>query len=294
MLGPALKFTAKYKKYRAACGNCTAKDAKTLRDRVKYFRHDAVVALGAIEEEVPGQNLKEFSKDRKVAGLWKEVNWAYERQLGAWNELEELVKRAAEFEKNLKKLEGEIDKELKQQGKGAKPDKDIQKLQKQIEDDLKEMKVIQVKFKKAAPCDKNLEKEFAKEIKYVESADPSATKFGKATAKYFEKGILQKATDKCKTAMKKATTEAGLAVAAAKKGSAKEAEVNLKACGLEIQKILKFEKVYSKLKTTFKKDISESDDKKRIQDAITQFEKFKEDAGKLFANAAAEVKKVSK
>jgi len=294
MLGPALKFTAKYKKYRAASNNCTAKDAKTLRDRVKYFRHDAVVALGAIEEEVPGQKLKEFCKDRRVAGLWKEVNWAYDRQLAAWNELEDMVKRAAEFEKSLKKLEGEIDKELKQQGKGAKPDKDIEKLQKQIEDDLQEMKVIQVKFKKAAPCDKNLEKEFAKEIKYVESADPSATKFGKATAKYFEKGILQKATDKCKMAMKKATAEAGLAVDAAKKGSAKEAEVNLKACGLEIQKILKYAKTYSKLKTNFKDDISESEDKKMIEGAIAQFAQFKEDAEKLFKDTAAAIKKPPK
>lgn len=54
MLGPAIRFTAKYKKYRAACNNCTAKDARTLRDRVKYFRQDAVVALSALEEEVPG------------------------------------------------------------------------------------------------------------------------------------------------------------------------------------------------------------------------------------------------
>lgn len=223
--------------------------------------------------------------------MWKEVNWAYDRQLGAWNELEDLVKRAAEFEKSLTKLEGEIDKELKQQGKGAKPDKDIQKLHKQIEDDLKEMKVIQVKFKKAAPCDKNLEKEFAKEIKYVESADPSATKFGKASANYFEKGILQKSADKCKIALKKANTEAGLAVAAARKGSTKEAEVYLKACGLEIQKILKFEKVYSKLNATFKKDIADSDDKKMIENAIAQFAEFKEEAGKLFTNAAAEIKK---
>jgi len=294
MLGPALKFTAKYKKYRAACNNCSAKDAKTLRDRVKYFRHDAVVALAGIEEEVPGQKLKEFSKDRKVAALWKEVNWAYDRQLGAWNELEELVKRAAEFEKSLKKLEDEIDKELKQQGKGAKPDKDIQKLQKQIEDDLKEMKVILVKFKKVAPCDKNLEKEFAKEIKLVETADPSDTKFGKATKNYFEKGKLQKVTDKCKVVMKKAKAQADQAVAAAKKGNAKEAEDNLKSCVAELQTIFKYEKIYSKLQTNFKNDIKDSDHKKMIEDAIDTIAEFKADAGKLLIDTAAAIKKPPK
>jgi len=294
MLGQAIKFHAKYKKYHAASNNCTVKEVKILSDRVKYFRHDGVIALGIIEEEVPGLTFKEFSQDRKVAAAWKNVKWSYDRQLLAWTELVDLMKRADEYEKSLKKLEAEIEKELKQQGKGAKPDKDIEKLQQQIEDDLKELKIIAVKFKKVAPCDGDLEKEFAKEIKFVEQADPSATKFGKTVEKHFEKGVLQRATDKCKKAMKKAEKEAELAKEAAKKGSAKEAEVNLKACSLKIKKILEYEKTYSKIKTKFKKDINESDDKKKLEEAIEEFVDFKERAEKLYADTETEVKKVLK
>ncbi len=290
----ALKFTAEYKKCRANCKECTVAEVKKFSDRIKYFRFDAVSGFAQLEDDAPGQKLKEIATDRKVAAVWKNIKWSHDRQLGAWKELEELVKTATKCESCLKELEKDIEKDLKHQPKGTKPNPDIEKLKKQIDSDLKDYKVISEKFKKVAPCDDNLEKEFAKEIKMVADADPTATKFGKMAAKQFEKGVLQRSYDKCKKALKEAGEEAELAVSAAKAGNAKEVAVNLKACTLKFSTVLKYEKIYSKIKTNFKKDIADSDEKKKIEDAIEQFVKFKAEAENLYTDAQADVKKALK
>lgn len=290
MVDPTIKqiiqFKGKYKKYSGNTKDCTIPEFMKLSKRVKYFRFDAVSGFAQLEEDVPGKEYKDYVKDRKVAAVLKHINQSHEKQLKASEELEQMQKNVDEGKKKFEKLKTEIDKEFPK--KSSNPD--IEKLKTQIDNDLKELTKIAAQFKQFKPADKDLAKEFAVELRNVETADPGQTKFGKVEKKDLSAATLKKRKGKCEKAFDAVKEESDLAKAAAQAGDKKAAAVNLKACLNELKTVLKYEKIYSKIKKQFKKDIEESDDKKTIEAEIEYFVKKKEGAEKSYEEAFAAVK----
>ncbi|MGA9573023.1 MAG: hypothetical protein WBS20_03645, partial [Lysobacterales bacterium] len=139
-------------------------------------------------------------------------------------------------------------------------------------------------------------KEYASEIKKIMSAKPAELAENKSNTMAEQKintRVLKKFLGQCTMAFKAVKEDAELAVSAAKEGNRKGMTENLKACKVELQKILDIDKDYSAIKKKFQDDINNSKDKKAIEGAITKFRKIKVAAENLVKNAVAEIKKVS-
>lgn len=286
-----IQFKGKYKKYSNDTKGCTIPEFLKLSKRLKYFRFDATNGFAQLVEDVPGKKYKEFEKNRKVAAVMKYIKHSHEKQLSAWNKLEDMQKRADAGKKKFEKLEGEINKAYPK--KGPKPNPDIEKLKTQIADDLKEFTKIAAQMKQVKSVEKDLLKEFATELKMVETADPGDTKFGKLMEKELSSATLKKRIKKCEKGLSTLDDERDLAMQAAEEGDKKAANVSLKACLNELKSIQRYEKEYSKIKKKHKDEIKVFDDKKMkdlILKNIDYFVEMKGDAERLYGDALTAVK----
>jgi len=299
------KFEATYKKCRAKSKGCTIEVATTLVKRIKNCSSAAGTGFFQLSDEVAtaqskgvvGKNIEDYAKEKNVLDVLKGVKSYQAEQLNAWNDLEDLGIRAVASMSGLTKLADEITKDLKKRKKDSKSKPAIEKLQKEIESNLKEITAITKKVKQIPPLHRDPAKEYISKIKSIMSAKPAElakTKYNTMAPRKMDTRVLKKYVGQCNKAFKAVKEDADLAVTAAKGGNPKAMTANLKACKIELQKILDIEKEYSMIKKTFQSDIKDSKDKKEIEDSIAHFVKIKLASEKLVRNAVTEIKNASK
>lgn len=208
MLGSIIKFTVQYKKCRADTKDCTVKQVGTLAKRIKFFRFDMLGGLEELEEEVAedrcntdpikANKIEDYKKNKKFRNLFKGIDWNYARWSEACSDLKDLLNRAAESETCLKKLAAEIDKDLKKQGKGTKPNPDIEKLTKKIDSDLKEINAIYSQAKKIPALHRDPGKEYALQTKNIMNVKPSLSPVQKKFNTLYPQMLASKALKKLK------------------------------------------------------------------------------------------------
>jgi hypothetical protein len=298
------KFEAAYKKCRANSKDCTVANATKLVKKIKNCQSSASTGFFQLSDEVAtvqgkgivGKKIEDYAKEKDVLVVLKGIKSYQAEQFNAWNELEDLEKRAIGSDAALRKLAGDIAKDLKKRSKSSKSKPDIEKLEKQIETDLKEIKAISAKAKLIPPYHRNPSKEYADEIKKIINAKPAElaqSKYNTMAPRKMDTRILKKYINQCTQAFKATKKDAELAVTAAKEGNRKAMTASLKSCKTELQLILDIEKEYSDIKKKFQDDINVSKDNKAIEGAIANFKKIKVMAEKLVRNSVAEIKSVS-
>jgi hypothetical protein len=298
------KFEATYKKCRASNKGCTLETATRLVKKIKNCQSSASTGFFQLSDEVAtaqskgvvGKKIEDYAKEKNVLSVLKGIKSYQAEQFSAWTDLEDLEQRVLKCGPCLTKLSGDITKDLKKRNKSSKSKPAIEKLQKQIDADLKEFKAISAKVKLIPPLYRDPAKIYINEIKKIVSAKPAdlaKTKYNTMAPRKMDTRILKKYVNQCTKSFKAVKEDAGLAVNAAKEGNKKAMAANLKACKVELQKILDIEKEYSTIKKNFQTDINNSKDKKQIEGSIAHFVKIKVAAEKLVRNAVADIKKAA-
>jgi len=309
LFGEILKFKAKYKKCRANCKNCTVKETEALEKSIRYFRYDMVTLLAELEEQVAedkadaeptkAKTIEDYAKKSKECrGLLQGAKHSRDKQSEVCTTLNVMLKNANESETCLKKLKAEIEKLLKKQSKGSKPDKDIENLTKQIDADLKEINLIYMKAKKIPTHHRDPEKEFLTETKRIATVKPSLSsaqkKFNTIYPKMLETKVLKKTIADFDKAFKAVLDFADAAEKAAKKGDIKGLTVNFQNGQKQLQAVEKTEQEYSKFTKKYPKQIKKASNKPEILKASKLFENKKIGANKRWEKTLEEIKKASK
>lgn len=304
-----LKFKAKYKKCRANCKDCTVKNTETLAKTIHYFRYDMITLLQELEEEVAedkadaeptaAKTIEEYAKKNKECrGLLKGVKFSRDKQAKACGELKDMLTRADASMTCLQKLKSEIDKVLKKQGKGAKPDKDIENLIKQINGDLKEINLIFAKAKKIPAINRDPDKEYKDETKRIATVKPSVSSAQKKFNTIYPNKLSSKAI-KSNTGDFNKTFKAILGFAdsaekAAQKGDIKALTESFQNGQKQLQILEKTEQEYTKFNKKYSKQIKKASNSQEIKKTIKLFANKKSGANKRWEKTAEIIRNASK
>jgi len=308
MVGQIIKYLGKYKKCRANTKDCTANQVGVLAKRIKYFRHDMLAGLRMIEElvaedraqtdPIKATKIEDYAKNREFRDLFKGVGWNRNKLTEACDELKELLTNAHDSESCLNKLKDEIEKELKKQGKGAKPDKDTEKLMKQIDDDLKEIKIIFAQSKKIPADHRDPEKEYAAETKRImkvkASLSPAQQKFNTLYPKMLSEKALKNAKTEFERKFKELLGFAETAEKAAQKDEVKVLTENFQKGQKHFQTLEKVESEYAKIAKKYSKQIKKASNKTEIEKTIKLFANKKKGADAKWEKTLSAIKNASK
>lgn len=306
-------FLAEYKKCNEVKGS-----AKSLEDgsnSLKFSRHDMILALDWLEEEVmqykvdtsddPIKATKiEDYKDRKEVGYaLKAVNHALDewKKAGGGRAKPPDPDKSPTFgnanKKMLLNIKNDFIKYKKKLPSGVKLEPALVKLEKQIDEDLKEIEQCKSICKKISKewyeADKLYDLRIKQILKATPRLSPKQRKFNELAPKQLTKRALTNVKTDCNKLLTEMKKKCELAKEETGKGNTQKAISHWKAATKQLQSLEKQVSVYTKILTKYKVEISRSDNKKLIKEHIKRLAELAKIAKERFDGALEEINKIA-
>ena len=297
-----------YKKCKNVKG--IAKTADKLAKQIKYFRFDMTQGLSALEEEIlekkcsedpiKAKKIEDYATEYKdIRPIMKHVSFNLGKLQNACKDLDKLEKDPGLSKANIKNLENikkDIDK-IKKATKG-KLDPTIKKLEGQIDDDLKEINDVLETIKKIPDGHRDPDKTYASATKDIMNAkprlSPKTKKFNDLFKDMLEKSKLQKSIKNCKDSQKTLYKHTKVAQDYAEKGDSKAGIPSWQAGQSELSKIKVLVERYEHIQEKYKSEIDKSETKKLINDSIKKMVTAKNEMTKHADAVMAKINKSNK